>query len=74
MTIQLYITSVVSIRGAKAVIKNDGLPMRFRKQADALQHTHPKVAKVLNKLVETYEYEAEWRDAEDAAEKRLWNW
>ena len=47
---------------------------RFRKQVDALQYTHPKIAKVLNKLVETYEHEAEWRDKEDTVRKRLWNW
>ena len=47
---------------------------RFRKQVDALQYTHPKIARVLNKLVETYEHEAEWHDAEDAVRKRLWNW
>ena len=37
------------------------LTERFQKQADALQYTHPKVAKVLNKLVESYEYEVECR-------------
>ena len=46
---------------------------RFRKQVDALQYTHTKIAKVLNRLVEAYEHEADWRDAEDVGGKRLWN-
>ena len=44
---------------------------RFRKQVDALQYTHTKIARVLNRLAETYEHEADWRDAEDVAGKRL---
>ena len=44
---------------------------KYRKWAQALDYTHPRVAKILNHMAETYEQEAKWHDTDAAVRKRL---
>lgn len=47
------------------------LAEKFQQWVNALKYTHPKIAKVLSRLVKTYEREAQWQDEEATARKRL---
>ncbi|AEP10476.1 putative addiction module [Micavibrio aeruginosavorus ARL-13] len=47
------------------------LASEFQQWVSALQFTHPKIAKVLSRLVKTYQHEAEWQDTEAVARRRL---
>lgn len=50
------------------------LATEFQQWVNALQYTHPKIAKVLSRLVKGYEREAEWQDEEAIARKRIRKW
>lgn len=47
------------------------LAARYADWARALDFTHPRVAKILNTLADTYECDAQWQDAEDEVDRRL---
>ncbi len=47
------------------------LAEKYRKWAQALEFTHPRVAKIMQQMVETYEREAKSHDTEAGVRKRL---
>ncbi len=47
------------------------LANEFQEWVNALQFTHPKIAKVLSRLVKTYQHEADWQDTEAVVRRRL---
>lgn len=47
------------------------LSAKYYAWAEALESTHPNVAKILKEMVHTYDYQASWEDAEAGARQRL---
>lgn len=44
---------------------------KYRRWAQALDYSHPRVAKILSQMAETYEHDAKWHDTEAAVRNRL---
>jgi hypothetical protein len=44
---------------------------KYRRWAQALEYSHPRVSRIMHQMVKTYEQEAKWQDTEAVVRKRL---
>ena len=58
--------------GAAGILERE-LSAKYCAWAEALDFTHPKVAKILREMVHIYEHQASWEDTETDARQRLGN-